>query len=403
MTQRLRSDDRIAFPFGCSAEGRFDRYCSDGSFDLYDFRSDGEKRRSDALDVGVEGSIAVAGTTHHVSTGVLATHFEARLPPQAFNFVGTGRIDGSVARARGAAAARRRRQPQRAQHRVVRARPRSNSRRAGACGAACATQACAAKSNRASPRPGWRWPGRPSRRPCSTPTGARASRAKWHPTCRCTPTPHAPCPRCKAGSSKSASSMRARASSLARRVRHHAAAERRHRHLRRQRRQLHPRHRRQRRHRGIEAQLDTQTGAWRWQASVLLLHARREGSANATLNGLPPPNVPAASLRLQAGYELSARRRRCRPALSHEASRSVLPDDSAHIPAWTRLDLGAKLQQQLAGTTLTWRAGIDNLIDTPRVEGIALPVRPRVPVPAGAAHAAPVAAGQALTRRTPPL
>ena len=35
MTQRLQTDDRIAFPFGCGAEGAFDRYCSDGSFDLF--------------------------------------------------------------------------------------------------------------------------------------------------------------------------------------------------------------------------------------------------------------------------------------------------------------------------------------------------------------------------------
>ena len=46
MTQRLSTDDRIAFPFGCSAEGNFDRYCSDGRFDLYDFRSNGEHRRN---------------------------------------------------------------------------------------------------------------------------------------------------------------------------------------------------------------------------------------------------------------------------------------------------------------------------------------------------------------------
>ena len=30
-TQRLKSDDRIAFPFGCSAEGNYDRFCSDGT------------------------------------------------------------------------------------------------------------------------------------------------------------------------------------------------------------------------------------------------------------------------------------------------------------------------------------------------------------------------------------
>jgi outer membrane receptor protein involved in Fe transport len=209
MTQRLTNDDRIAFPFGCSDEGRFDRYCSDGSMDLYDYRSDGEQRRSDALDLGIEGRFAVAGTTHHLSTGLLATHFESRPPPQAFNFAGTGRIDGNVpvpaaplpltdvasSNERTCATA-------------------SNSRRAGACGPGCATPACGARSSRASPHRGSRWPGRPSRRRCSTPTGARVSRAKRHPTCRCTPTLRAPCPRCKVGNSKPASSTRARASSF---------------------------------------------------------------------------------------------------------------------------------------------------------------------------------------------
>ena len=46
MTQRLRTDDRLAFPFGCGKEGNYDRYCSDGSFDYYAFRSDGERRNA---------------------------------------------------------------------------------------------------------------------------------------------------------------------------------------------------------------------------------------------------------------------------------------------------------------------------------------------------------------------
>ena len=36
MQQRLRTDDRIAFPFGCSAEDVYSRYCSDGSCGCYD-------------------------------------------------------------------------------------------------------------------------------------------------------------------------------------------------------------------------------------------------------------------------------------------------------------------------------------------------------------------------------
>ena len=54
--QELRNDDRAAFPFGCTdaASGTYymDRYCPDGSLDLYDYRSEGERRRVVALDLG---------------------------------------------------------------------------------------------------------------------------------------------------------------------------------------------------------------------------------------------------------------------------------------------------------------------------------------------------------------
>jgi iron complex outermembrane recepter protein len=113
-------------------------------------------------------------------------------------------------------------------------------------------------------------------------------------------------------------------------------------------------------HRGIEAQLATQQGAWRWQASALWLHARRQGAAEAALNGREPVNVPAQSLRLSAGYAI-APGTELQAALSHEGDRAALPDGSARIPAWTRLDLGLKALQRTEGALLTWRAGIDNL------------------------------------------
>ena len=57
-TQRLRTDDRVAFPFGCTdTDGTYypDRYCPSGNFDLYDFRSENERRRSDVLDLSLQG------------------------------------------------------------------------------------------------------------------------------------------------------------------------------------------------------------------------------------------------------------------------------------------------------------------------------------------------------------
>ena len=95
-TQRLATDDRIAFPFGCSAEGRYDRFCSDGSFDLYDYRSDNEQRRTDAGELTLYANLSTGPIAHALSAGVLATRFEASLQKQAFNWVGTGRIDTPV-------------------------------------------------------------------------------------------------------------------------------------------------------------------------------------------------------------------------------------------------------------------------------------------------------------------
>ena len=54
-TQRLENDDFTAFPFGCSSEGNFDRFCSDGTFDYYDFRSENEKRRQNAATLNLKG------------------------------------------------------------------------------------------------------------------------------------------------------------------------------------------------------------------------------------------------------------------------------------------------------------------------------------------------------------
>ena len=118
------------------------------------------------------------------------------------------------------------------------------------------------------------------------------------------------------------------------------------------------------RHRGIEAELEWHGGAWTLRGSALALKANREGASDATLNGLRPTNVPASSLKAQAAYNVGSL-----PGLAllgfltHESERMVLPDNSIATPGWTRWDLGARYTQRLGAQMLVWRLGIDNVTD----------------------------------------
>jgi iron complex outermembrane receptor protein len=79
--QRLDTDDRIAFPFGCRRRerGLHDRYCSDGSFDLYDFRSEGERRTTRRAGPGPAGPPAhLGGCTHRWRPACCARACSAR-------------------------------------------------------------------------------------------------------------------------------------------------------------------------------------------------------------------------------------------------------------------------------------------------------------------------------------
>ncbi len=116
------------------------------------------------------------------------------------------------------------------------------------------------------------------------------------------------------------------------------------------------------RHRGIEAGLNGRVGDWGLGGGVMALQARREGSANAALNGLRPPNVPAFAAKLQVAYRLSAV-----PGLEllanglYESSRMVTPDNRLSIPGVSNLDLGLRYERVVAGRSWIWRAGVANL------------------------------------------
>ncbi len=83
--QRLKTDDRLVFGYGseCYAPNYSycDRFAPNGNFDLYDFRSDNERRLSDSLESEVSGQLEINGLKHTLTAGVLRQRQLDRLPP----------------------------------------------------------------------------------------------------------------------------------------------------------------------------------------------------------------------------------------------------------------------------------------------------------------------------------
>jgi iron complex outermembrane receptor protein len=90
--QRIRTDDRIAFPDGCSSGPAYvyPGLCGNYDVDIYDFRSDDERRRTGTFDAQLAGAAATGAVTHELRFGARRTRYTERFPPgQAFNYVGT--------------------------------------------------------------------------------------------------------------------------------------------------------------------------------------------------------------------------------------------------------------------------------------------------------------------------
>lgn len=385
MSQRLTNDDRVAFPYGCSSEGVFDRFCSDGTFDFYDFRSDNERRRSDALDVQVAGPLLLGNTQHALTAGVLVTRFLSDFGRQAFNVAGVGTIDGQTS---------------------VPAAPdltdENTNRRERS------TEFYARDAITLTPT--WRvWLGlrhtrlnRASVRTAPPLPAAADPRATDYAQAFTTPwlaLTHQVTP----GTMLYASVGQGIESDLAPNRARYTNAGQALPALKSRQVEVGLKHnghtfdasvaafdvRRPQasdtgacdiadsctrqidgiaRHRGAEALLSWTLGNLTLHASGMLLDAKRQHAADASTNGLRPTNVPAHTMRLHGSYDVPALPGATLMAsIVHEGNRAALPDNSATIPAWTRLDLTARWRQPLesaGGTQLTWRLGIDNATNT---------------------------------------
>ncbi len=112
---------------------------------------------------------------------------------------------------------------------------------------------------------------------------------------------------------------------------------------------------------GLEANAQMRIEALTLHASAMAQRVRNRGQDDPSV-GSVPLNVPMRAVKIDASYAIAAL-----PGLSaqadvaYEGGREVLPDDSVRIPGWTRVDLGARYTQQVGATTLVWRGGVDNV------------------------------------------
>lgn len=375
-TQRLRTDDRLAFPFGCDAEGNYDRYCSDGTYDLYDFRSENERRRTDALQIAARGDTRLAGMQHQWEAGTLLSRVKNRFGYQTFDLAGVGNVEGTLVTppndVRGSTNTNRDERSTEffvrdaiqlsdgfglwlgARHtRLKRESVQNDGSEPSGYEQSFNTPFAAATYTFARDQMAYASWGRGTesdvapRLPQYTNNGQALPAAKsrqvevglkvttaeaswgiaWFDIERPAWGDVGPCN----GSDNSCTRTLDG-------VAHH---------------------------RGIEAQAAWRSGPWGFIGSVMVLKARREeGTVQPELNGKRPTNVPERSAKLQVRYQLPQV-----AGLSVQAdalgvsNRAVLEDNSAHIPGYGVADLGLRYERKHGQALITWRAGVDNLFD----------------------------------------
>jgi iron complex outermembrane receptor protein len=376
--QRLRTDDRLAYAFGldCNENSSFegvyycDRFGPDGRFDLYDFRSENEHRDTTALDISASGPLQLAGLRHDLTVGGMTSQFKSRFQRQAYNFTGVGHIDGSVVTLpKPELTGQNTNRDERSHELYLRDRValtadttawlgvrhthlhresvRTNGSRPTDYSQSVTTPWIALSHAVTSD---WlvyaSWgegiesevaPGRaryvnggqalPALKSRQTEFGLKTGtqrvegsltvfdirRPAWRDI----------------GSCDIDNSCERRIDGSAR-------------------------------HRGVEASADMKWVGGGLFGSAMRLHARRQGSADASLNGLLPPNVPQTTIKLHLRQDLLPGLQ-AQFGLQYEGRRFATPDNSVAVPAWTVADAGLRYTQGVGNQTWIWRAAVDNL------------------------------------------
>ena len=375
--QRLRTDDRLSYAYGCSAQELWDRFCSDGGFDLYDYRSDKERRSSDALQTDLSGAVQLAGLRHHLGLSLMRSRLLDRPSAmQAYNWAGTGNIDGTFNSPEA--------QPtpgelntQRSEYsteialrdrieltsqtalwlglrhtRLNRASERTDGSRAvqdersfntpwlalthqitpaylvyGSYGEGIETDVAPNRSRYTNAGQAL-----PALRSQQLEVGVKGqwARTRWQASWFDITRPVAG----DEGACDEANTCTRKIDGQAR-------------------------------HRGLELSAGLTQAQWQWDIATTWTDAKRQqADIDPSVNGQRALNVPRMSLRAMAQYRYSAiPGLRSSLRLNHEGTRWVTEDGAIALPAWTTLDLATHYDTRIQGMRTQWTLAIDNLAD----------------------------------------
>jgi len=383
-TQRLVNDDFLAYPYGCFDSGSSiyyaDRYCPNGDFDLYDFRSLDERRTTHAAQWRVNGQWQIGAATHRLSAGVLASRYRQQGQPQADNnnAAGTGNLftlpslpavpnftDPYTNRSERSTEwfvtdairwSERLETWVGLRHtRLARNSVRTDGSRSTGYAQNVTTPWLAATwtlNPQAMLYGSWGQgvesevaPGRsrytnagqalPALKSTQWELGMRHAEGKQRRSATVFNIVKPVSNNLLVGTAASCS-----ASGSCTRVSDGDV-----------------------RHQGLELGAGTQLGGWVLDGSATWIRAERRSSlVDPSVNGQRTTNVPTWALRANASHALTALPGLTLGAhLSHEGRRSVLPDASVQLPSWTRVDASLRYQTRIQNHPATWTFAVDNL------------------------------------------
>lgn len=375
--QHLQSSDRAAFPSGCGSESNYTRYCSDGSFDLYDFRSEGEHRRTRAWLGQLSGAVQTGAVRHGLNLSLLSAQHRTDLQTAAFNGVGSGQVGAAFALAPNATPgyANTDRDERSQELSVVDALSHDGPWRAwvGLRHTRLKrhtelTDGSSSASLRQSLNTGWgalgyqlapqaqvhlSWgQGVETYAAQNTPSTSYVNAGAVLPAQRSRQLElglksqgdtmawgvnafqvHRPVAGAVTGASGAAFLNDGQAV-----------------------------------HKGLEAQWHLSLPQWQVAATAMRLDTERRGSVNSQINGQPAVNVPEHSVKASVAWRLPAPLVHPTPVwlqadVVHEGPRAVTETNTVRLPSWTRTDLSLRAAQQMAGSTVVWRVGVFNLFN----------------------------------------